>query len=131
MLPTAKPPGLREDSAFSGCLTLEGLGSKIESEEVGIESVPPFTVLRCALASGKLDKQPTTEGLFKSIEDHLPRLNLSSNLGRQVGPRCFYDHRLSSVAFAIVGKTMGNSKCPPPILQTLVGGPDHLVIRSA
>lgn len=86
MLPPAKPQDLREDSAFSECLTLEGLGSKIESEKIRIDAVPRFTVLRCALASGKLDKQPTNEELFKSIEDHLPVLGLSSNAELQVGP---------------------------------------------
>jgi hypothetical protein len=85
VLPTAKPPGLREDAAFSGCITLEGLGTKIESEKIGIETIPHFTVLRCALASGKLDKQPTTEELFKGIEDRLPRLGLASNMELQVG----------------------------------------------
>ena len=85
MLPVAKPRGLREDSVFSGCLTLEDLGSQIESEEIGVDTVPHFTVLRCALASGKLAKQPTTEELFKSIEDHLPRLGLASCAELQVG----------------------------------------------
>ncbi|KAF9779446.1 hypothetical protein BJ322DRAFT_352187 [Thelephora terrestris] len=79
VLPTAKPPGSREDSAFTGCLTLEELGTKIESERIGVETVPHFTLLRCALASGKLDKPPTTEELFKNIEAHLPRLSLASS----------------------------------------------------
>ena len=86
MLPTAEPLGLREDSAFSGCLTLEGLRSKIESEKIGIDTIPHFTLLRCALASGQLNKQPTTEELFKSIEDHLPQLGLSSRVELQVCP---------------------------------------------
>ena len=85
MFPTAKPPGLREDVAFSGCFTLEELGARVESEKIGIDTVPRFTVLRCALASGKLEKQPTTEELFKSIEDHFPRLGLASNVELQVG----------------------------------------------
>jgi len=84
MLPTARPPELREDAAFSGCLTLEGLNAKVESEKIATDSVPNFTVLRCALASGKLEKQPTTEELFKSIEDHLPLLGLSKNAELQV-----------------------------------------------
>lgn len=85
MLPTAKPLGLREDAPFSECLTLEELNGKIESETIDTDSVPDFTVLRCALASGKLEKQPTTEELFKSIEDHLPRLGLANDIGLQVG----------------------------------------------
>jgi len=84
VLPTAKPPGLREDAAFSGCFTLEGLNAKVESEKIGTDSVPHFTVLRCALASGKLEKQPITEELFKSIEDHFPLLGLSKNVELQV-----------------------------------------------
>ena len=84
MLPTAKPPGSREDVAFSECFTLEGLNAKIESEKIGIDSVPHFTVLRCALASGKLEKQPTTEELFKSIEDHFPLFGLAKNVELQV-----------------------------------------------
>jgi len=86
VLPTAKPPSLREDSAFSGCLTLEELNAKIESENIGIGGVPHFTVLRCALASGKLEKQPTTEELFKCIEDRFPELSPSENVELQVGP---------------------------------------------
>jgi len=85
-LPTAKPPGLREDVAFSGCLTLEELDAKIESGETDINTVPHFTVLRCALASGKLEKQPTTEELLKSVGDHLPRLSLADNVELQVSP---------------------------------------------
>ena len=85
VLPIVKPPGLRKDSAFAGCLTLEDLGTKIESEKIEVETVPHFTVLRCALASGKLDKQPTTEELFKNIEEHLPRLGLAGNVELQVG----------------------------------------------
>ena len=85
MLPTAGPPGLREDAVFSGCLTLEGLDTKIESEKIDVDSVPHFTVLRCALASGKLEKRPTTKELFKSIEDHFPRLSLAKNVELQVG----------------------------------------------
>jgi len=77
--------GLREDATFSGCLTLEGLGAKVETENIDIDTVPHFTVLRCALASGKLEKQPTTEELFKSIEEHLPRVSLASNAELQVG----------------------------------------------
>ncbi|KAF9647843.1 hypothetical protein BDM02DRAFT_3180411 [Thelephora ganbajun] len=83
VLPTAKPPGLREDAAFSGCLTLEDLDAKIESERIDIGTVPRFTVLRCALASGKLEKQPTTSELFKSIENHFPGLSLASNVELQ------------------------------------------------
>ena len=85
MLPAAKLPGLREDSAFSECLTLEGLDAKIESEKIDVDNVPHFTVLRCALASGKLEKQPTTEDLFKSIDDHFPRLDLANKVELQVG----------------------------------------------
>lgn len=106
VLPTAKPPGLREDAPFSGCLNLEGLDAKIESEKIGVDAVPYFTVLRCALASGKLEKQPTTEELFKSIEDHLPRLGLANNVELQVGLcPCFYDPRWSSTT---IGSTVGN-----------------------
>jgi hypothetical protein len=85
VLPTAKPMGLREDAALSECLTLEGLDARIESEKIGIGNVPSFTVLRCALASGKLERQPTTEELFKSIEDHFPRLGLANDVALQVG----------------------------------------------
>ena len=84
VLPTTKPPGLREDSPFSECLTLRELNGKIESETIDTDSVPHFTVLRCALGSGKLEKQPTAAELFKSIEDHLPRLGLASDMGLQV-----------------------------------------------
>ena len=110
MLPTAKPPGLREDAAFSGCLTLEGLVAKIESEKIGIDAVPHFTVLRCALASGKLENQPTTEELFKSIEDHLPGLSLANNVELQVDfYLCFHDLCWPSALFGtVVGSTMGN-----------------------
>lgn len=85
MLPTTKPPGLREDAAFSECLTLEELNAKIDSEKIGVDPVPHFTVLRCALASGKLENQPTTEELFKIIEDYLPRLGLVNDVELQVG----------------------------------------------
>lgn len=85
MLPTAKPLGLRGDAAFSECLTLEELDARIESEKICIDSLPHFTVLRCALASGRLEKQPTTEELFKGIEDHLPQLTLAKNVELQVG----------------------------------------------
>lgn len=85
VLPTAKPPGLREDAAFSGCLTLERLNAKIDSEKIGIDTIPHFTVLRCALASGKLEKQPTTEELFKNIEDHFPLLSLTKDVVLRVG----------------------------------------------
>jgi len=74
---------LREDSVFSECLTLEELDTKIESENISTDTVPHFTMLRCALASGRLEKQPTTEELFKYIEDHLPRLGLSRNIELQ------------------------------------------------
>ena len=76
---------LREDAMFSECLTLEGLDARIESEKIGIINVPYFTVLRCALASGKLERQPTTDELFKSIEDHFPRFGLASDVELQVG----------------------------------------------
>lgn len=113
VLPTAKPPGLREDASFSGCLTLEQLDAKIGSEKIGAEKVPDFTVLRCALASGKLEKQPTTEELFKSIEDHLPRLSLANNVELQVG-LYLCSHGLigqwSTTSHTIVGSIMGNVK---------------------
>ena len=110
MLPTAKPPGLREDAAFSGCLTLEGLVAKIESEKIGIDAVPHFTVLRCGLASGKLENQPTTEELFKSIEDPLLGLSLANNVELQVDLYlCFHDLCWSLTSFdTIIGPAMGN-----------------------
>ena len=85
VLPTPEPPVLREDSAFAGCSTLEELAGKIESENMAIDAVPHFTVLRCALASGRLDEQPTTEQLFKIIENNFPRFSLASNVELQVG----------------------------------------------
>ena len=109
VLPTAKPPGLRKDAAFSGCLTLEELDAKMESEEIDVDTVPHFTVLRCALASGKLEKQPTTEELFKSVGDHLPRVSLANNVELQVCIYfCSYDFNWSSSCRAVVGSTMGN-----------------------
>lgn len=99
VLPTPKPPGLREDAAFSGCLTLERLNAMIESEKIGIATVPHFTVLRCALASGKLEKQPTAEELFKNIEDHFPLLSLTKDVVLRVGSIffCFRSLRWSSI----------------------------------
>jgi hypothetical protein len=111
VLPATKPPGLREDAVFSECLTLEGLDAKIESEKIPM-AVPHFTVLRCALASGKLDRQPTTEELFKSIEDHFPRLGLATTMWnfRSVS----YRPRWSPItSHATVGSAMGNVKYPP------------------
>ena len=84
VLPTPKSSVLREDSAFSECSTLEELAGKIESENMAIDTVPHFTVLRCALASGRLDEQPTTEQLFKIIENNFPRFSLASNVELQV-----------------------------------------------
>lgn len=109
MLPTTKPLCLREDAAFSGCLTLEGLEAKIESEKISADTVPHFTVLRCALASGKLESQPTTEELFKSIEDHLPRLSLINDVELQVGLYlCSHDLYWTTASYTVVGSTMGN-----------------------
>jgi hypothetical protein len=85
VLPITKPTGLREDAVFSKCLTLEGLDARIESEKISVGNVPHFTVLRCALALGKLERQPTTEELFKSIEEHFPRLGLANDVELQVG----------------------------------------------
>ena len=36
------------------------------------------------MASGKLEKQPTTEELFKSIEDNFPLFGLAKNVELQV-----------------------------------------------
>jgi len=109
VLPTTKPLGLREDAAFSECLTLEELEAKIDSEKIGVDTVPHFTVLRCALASGKLENQPTTEELFKSIEDHLPRLSLANDMELQVGLYLrSHDIRCPTASYTIVGQTMGN-----------------------
>ena len=109
VLPTTKPPGLREDAAFSRCLTLEGLDAKIKSEKIGVDTVPHFTVLRCALASGKLENQPTTEELFKSIEDHLPRLSLANDVELQVGLYLSsHDLYWPTTSYTLTGSTMGN-----------------------
>lgn len=105
VLPTTTPPGLREDSLFSGCVTLEELRAKTESENIEIVSIPYFTVLRCALASGKLGKSPTAEDLFKSIEEHLPEFNLASDVGLQVGA---FESIVAVCSKPHIGSTMGN-----------------------
>lgn len=71
-----RPEIWKENKRFAKCKTIAELVKVSESKEKGQEpefsTIPSVSLLRCALR--EIDKKPTTEELFKFLEESLPWL---------------------------------------------------------
>lgn len=90
-LPKAEP--MHEIAPYQNCQTLTDILVVKEAKQP--RNIPPYTVLRCALADFAANgEKPTTEELFHEVCSKLPWLEVDTS---------YYVGRLYGVTFPVVG----------------------------